>query len=148
MFGTRSPLAREYAVNLGLAFQLTNILRDLGTDAAQGRIYLPQEDLAGFRYSEQDVLNRTYSPAFTELMRFECARARDFYRKARETAERLPIEDCRALTVAEIMRGVYRRILDRIERSEYRVYEARVGLAPSYRLAIAAGVWLRALLHG
>ena len=73
VFGTRSPLAREYAVNLGLAFQLTNILRDLGTDAAQGRIYLPQEDLARFRYSEQDVLNRTYSPAFTELMRFECA---------------------------------------------------------------------------
>ena len=148
VFGTLSPLAREYAVNLGLAFQLTNILRDLGTDAAQGRIYLPQEDLARFRYSEQDVLNRTYSPAFTELMRFECARARDFYRKARETAERLPIEDRRALTVAEIMRGVYRRILDRIGRSEYRVYEARVGLAPSYRLAIAAGVWLRALLHG
>src|SRR6476661_7616052 len=71
IFGPTSARAQDYAVNLGMAFQLTNILRDLGTDAAQGRIYLPQEDLARFRYSEQDVLNRTYSPAFTELMRFE-----------------------------------------------------------------------------
>lgn len=148
VFGTRSSGAREYAVNLGLAFQLTNILRDIGADADQGRVYIPQEDLIRFGYSEQDVLARTYSPAFKELMRFECARAREYYQKAREAAERLPAADRRALTVAEIMRGVYRRILDRIERGEYRVYDSRVGLAPSYRLAIAGGVWLRALLHG
>lgn len=148
VFGTRSPRARDYAVNLGLAFQLTNILRDVGSDAAQGRIYLPQEDLNRFGYSEQDLLARAYSPAFSELMRFECDRAREYYRKADDAAECLPLDDRRALTVAEIMRGVYRRILDRIERSEYRVYDTRIGLAPSYRLAIAGGVWLRALLHG
>jgi len=79
-------------------------------------------------------------------MRFQCSRARDHYRKAREAADQLPLEDRRALMVAEIMRGIYARILDRIERSGYRVYDARVGLPPPYRLAIATGIWLRSLL--
>lgn len=148
VFGTHSPRAQDYAVNLGLAFQLTNILRDLRTDAEQGRIYLPQEDLARFGYTEHDLLTRTYSSSFSELMRFQCSRARDYYRKASQAADQLPVEDRRALTVAEIMRGVYARILDRIERSDYRVYDARVGLAPPYRLAIATGIWLRSLLAG
>lgn len=146
VFGTRSPLARDYAVDLGLAFQLTNILRDLGPDADRGRIYLPQEDLDRFGYTEDDLLNRRYSCRFIDLMRFECARARDFYARASQTAEALPPEDRRALTVAEIMRGVYVRILNRIERTEYRVYGPRISLAPPYRLAIAAGVWFRSLL--
>jgi phytoene synthase len=146
VFGARSVGARQYAIDLGLAFQLTNILRDLGTDAEQGRIYLPQEDLKRFGYSEADLLHRLYSPGFRDLMRFECARARDYYRKARQAVESLPVTDRRALTVAEIMRGVYVRILNRIERSDFRVYDARVGLPPSYRLTIAAGVWLRSLL--
>ncbi|MEW6544397.1 MAG: presqualene diphosphate synthase HpnD [Nitrospirota bacterium] len=146
VFGTTSPLARDYAVNLGLAFQLTNILRDLGTDADRGRIYLPQEDLTRFGYREEDLLARTTSPPFVELMRFECDRARQFYRKAREAVERLPAHDRRALIAAEIMHGVYARILDRIESSGYRVFGSRVRLAPPYRLAIAGGIWLRSLL--
>jgi len=143
VFGTRSPLANEYAVNLGLAFQLTNILRDLGTDAERGRIYLPREDLARFHYTEADLLARRYSPGFDDLMRFECERARDYYRKARAAVEAMPAADRRALTVAEIMRGVYARILDRIEHSGYRVFGPRISLPSFYRLAIATGVWLR-----
>ncbi|MGH7230348.1 MAG: presqualene diphosphate synthase HpnD [Nitrospiraceae bacterium] len=146
VFGTRSDKARQYAIDLGLAFQLTNILRDLGADADRGRIYLPQEDLARYGYSEADLRARTYSPGFVELMKFECARARGYYRKARQQSESLPGPDRRALTVAEIMRGVYVRILDRIERSGYRVFDTRLSLAPSYRLAIAAGIWLRSRL--
>ncbi len=146
VFGARSSLASDYAVNLGLAFQLTNILRDLTTDADRGRIYLPQEDLARFGCLEEDLLKRTYSPAFFALMDFECARAREFYRKAREAVDRMPADERRALTVAEIMRGVYSRILDRIEASGYQVFGARVSLAPSYRMAIAAAVWLRSRL--
>ena len=146
VFGTRSPKAQEYAVNLGVAFQLTNILRDLGSDAQQGRIYLPLEDLERFRYTERDLLKHTYSPGFVELMRFECARAREYYDRARRASTALPVDDRRALTVAEIMRGVYGRILSRIERSDYRVFDSRISLASSYRLAIAAGVWLRSLL--
>lgn len=146
VFGTRSPLAQEYAINLGAAFQLTNILRDLGTDADRNRIYLPQIDLALFGYQEEDLLKRTYSPRFQELMRFECTRAREFYRKAQLASAALPAADRRALTVAEIMRGVYARILSRIEASDYQVFGPRVSLAPSYRLAIAVGVWLRSWL--
>ncbi len=146
IFGTRSPLATDYAINLGLAFQLTNILRDLASDANRGRIYIPQEDFARFGCSEDDLLKRTYSPSFVELMRFECTRAREFYRKAREVSDRLPLEDRRALTVSEIMRGVYSRILDRIEASGYRVFGPRISLPPSYRLTIAAGIWLRSRL--
>jgi phytoene synthase len=143
VFGTQSSLAIDYAVNLGVAFQLTNILRDLGTDAAQGRIYLPQEDLARFQYGEQDLLERRYSPQFTELMTFECQRARRFYDNARQAIASMPVHDRRSLTVAEIMRGVYARILERIEKSGYRVLDHRVSLPASRRLAIAGGVWLR-----
>ena len=147
IFGTRSPQATEYAINLGQAFQMTNILRDLGSDADRGRIYLPQEDLDKFGYRAEELLQRTYTPQFTELMRFEAGRARAFYDQARRVAESLPPEDRRALTVAEIMRGIYVRILDRIERQDYRVYGPRISLAPPYRLAIAAGVWLKSFFH-
>jgi phytoene synthase len=143
VFGAKSPLAQDYAVNLGVAFQLTNILRDLGADADRGRIYLPQEDLARFGYREGDLLARTYSPQFFALMRYESGRTRQFYETAQSLSDQLPPGDRRALTVAEIMRGVYGRILDRIETSEYRVFGPRIGLAPPYRLAIAAWVWLR-----
>jgi phytoene synthase len=146
VFGTRSPQAEDYAVNLGVAFQLTNILRDLGPDADRRRIYLPQEDLRRFGYTEDDLARRTYSPKFLELMRFECDRARDFYDRARHAIDSLPAADRQALIVAEIMRGVYRRILERIESSRYRVFGPRVGLAPSYRLALAAAIWLKSRL--
>jgi phytoene synthase len=145
VFGARSSSTRDYAVNLGIAFQLTNILRDLATDADRGRIYLPLEDLARFGYREADLLGRTYSPQFLELMRFESARARGFYEKVQTAADALPSADRRALRVAEIMRGVYARILDRIEASRYRVFGPRISLTPPHRLAIAAGVWLRSL---
>jgi phytoene synthase len=146
VFETQSPVARDYAINLGLAFQLTNILRDLGPDGDRGRIYLPQEDLRKFGYAEDRLLQRTYSPEFVSLMRFECARAQDYYQQAARFGRALPAHDRRALTVAEIMRGVYERILRRIESSDYRVFGDRITLAPSYRLAIAAAVWLRSLL--
>lgn len=143
IFGTTSPRARDYAVNLGMAFQLTNILRDVGTDAAQGRIYLPREDLTRFKYSETDLMQCRYSSAFIELMQFQAARARNFYDLAEEALHALPVEDRRALTVAEIMRGVYARILREIERTHYRVFGSRVTLAPSRRMAVAARVWFR-----
>ena len=146
VFGTTSPRAQDYAVNLGMAFQLTNILRDLGNDAECGRVYLPQEDLARFMYREDDLMHRRYTPEFTALMRFEVGRAQEFYDKARRALESLPRTERRALTVAEIMRGVYSRILHRIEESGYRVLGERVTLSPRHRLAVAAGVWLQSRL--
>jgi 15-cis-phytoene synthase len=143
VFGPTTPHAQDYAVDLGMAFQLTNILRDLGTDAEQDRIYLPREDLAHFGYSEADLLQRKDSPQLHELVRFEAGRARQYYAKARAALESLPASDRRALTVAEIMRAVYSRILDRIERPGHQIFGPRVPLSTSNRLALAAGAWLR-----
>lgn len=146
IFGPTSPRAQDYAVDLGLAFQLTNILRDLATDAEQGRVYLPQEDLKRFSYSEADLLQREDNSHLRELIRFEAGRARDYYAKAEAALASLPIEDRRALTVAEIMRAVYSRILDRIERPDHQIFGPRVRLSTSGRLALAAGVWIRSRL--
>ena len=143
VFGPTSPHAQDYAVDLGMAFQLTNILRDLGTDAEQGRIYLPREDLAHFGYSEADLLQRKDCPRLHELVRFEAGRARQYYAKAQSALESLPASDRRALTVAEIMRAVYSRILEQIERPDYQVFGPRARLSTPNRLAPAAGVWLR-----
>jgi phytoene synthase len=143
IFGATSARAQDYAVDLGMAFQLTNILRDVGTDAAQDRIYLPLEDLKACEYSESALRQQTYSPEFKKLMQYETARARQYYDKARAALMALPTHERRALAVAEIMRGVYSRILKKIEDSEYKVFGPRIRLTTSHRLAIAAGIWLR-----
>ncbi|MFO0773980.1 MAG: presqualene diphosphate synthase HpnD [Nitrospiraceae bacterium] len=144
IFGTHSPTAEHYAIDLGLAFQLTNILRDLAVDGDNGRIYLPLEDLARFHYTEADLLARRKTPAFDAMMAFQCQRARRYYAQARSALQSLPPADRRALTVAEIMRGVYSRILDRIEGSQYQVFGPRIRLSSAHRLGLAAAIWLRA----
>ena len=143
VFGPTSAHAQDYAVDLGMAFQLTNILRDLGTDAEQGRIYLPQEDLANFGYSETDLLQRHDNWQLRDLVHFEAKRARDYYGKAQAALDGLPKSDRRALSVAEIMRAVYSRILERIDRPDHAVFGPRVRLSTSHRLALAASVWFR-----
>jgi len=143
VFGATSPRAQDYAVDLGMAFQLTNILRDVGADAAQNRIYLPLEDLKACKYSEKALRQQTYSPEFQKLMQYEAARARQYYDKAQAALMALPPHERRALTVAEIMRGVYSRILKKLEDSDYQVFGPRIRLTTNHRLAIAAGIWLR-----
>lgn len=143
IFGVTSARAQDYAVNLGMAFQLTNILRDLGTDAGQGRIYLPLEDLRACGYPEQALLQQTSSPELIAVMKRETARARDYYDRAQAALLSLPKKERRALTVAEIMRGVYSRILAKIEASDFQVFGPRVGLSTTHRLAIAVSIWLR-----
>lgn len=143
IFGATSARAQDYAVDLGMAFQLTNILRDLGVDAAQGRIYLPLDDLRGCNYPEQAMLQQTYSPEFKKLMQQETARAHHYYEKAHAALMALPRRERQALTVAEIMRGIYSRILTNIEQSDYRVFGPRISLSTTHRLAIALGIWLR-----
>lgn len=143
IFGTTSPRAQDYAVSLGMAFQLTNILRDIDADASDDRVYLPLEDLHSCHYSEKALLQKTYSPEFKTLMQQEAARARQYYEKARSALASMPPSERRALIVAEIMRGIYSRILDRIEQSGYQVFGPRISLSTSQRLAIALRIWLR-----
>lgn len=143
IFGVTSARAQDYAVALGMAFQLTNILRDVGTDAGERRIYLPLEDLRKWNYAEKSMLNRSYSPEFCALMEYEASRAHHYYQRADAALKALSSAERRALTVAEIMRGIYSRILDQIERSNYQVFGPRIGLTTTQRLFIALRIWLR-----
>jgi 15-cis-phytoene synthase len=143
IFGYRNPTARAYAESLGLALQLTNIIRDVSADIARGRIYLPLEDLRRFGVSEADLrAGRLISPV-VDLLRFECERAHSYYRRA---ADQLPREDGRSLVAAEIMAGIYFEILRRIERKGYDVFSARVRVPRPQRAVIALRLWLKALL--
>ncbi len=143
IFGVTSPHAQDYAVDLGMAFQMTNILRDLGTDAAQGRIYLPLDDLHACKYPEKAMLQQTYSPEFKTLMQRETARTHQYYEKAHAALMAIPRRERLALTVAEIMRGIYSQILKKIEQSDYQVFGPRISLSTTHRLAIALGILLR-----
>lgn len=143
IFGVTSARAQDYAVALGMAFQMTNVLRDVGTDAALGRIYLPLDDLQACRLPESALLKQTYSPEFKTLMQQEVARAHHYYATAQAALMDLSREERRALTVAEIMRGIYSRILTQIERSDYQVFGPRISVSTTHRLAIALGIWLR-----
>ena len=140
IFGYRNPKAKDYAVNLGLALQLTNIIRDLKVDAERGRIYLPQDELARFGYHEDELLRGAYTPAFFELIRFAGSRARQYFHSARQL---LAAEDRRSLFAAEIMGTIYYRLLDTIEASGYRVFDRTITLPTSHKLWIALSIWAR-----
>jgi 15-cis-phytoene synthase len=126
IFGYRNPGCKEYALQLGLALQMTNIIRDVGKDLGNGRIYLPQEDLARFGYSEAQLRDRQYNDRFVRLMEFEATRARKFFAGA---AESLPPEDRRSMVAAEIMGSVYHGLLRRMELDKFRVFEKEYRLS-------------------
>lgn len=134
IFGYTIPATKDYAHDLGIAFQLTNIIRDVGEDARRGRIYLPQEDLDRFTVTESDIANARNTPAFQQLMRFQVQRARAFYAKALSA---LPAADRRAQRPGLIMAAVYRQLLDKIERGGFDVLERRVTLTPLRKAWIA-----------
>jgi len=119
IFGYQDPACREYAVHLGKALQLTNILRDVRADAERGRVYLPQDELARFRVSPEEILRCEYSPRFYDLANSVAARARHFYGLARET---LPVVDRRSMVAAELMGSVYWRLLRKLERRRFEVF--------------------------
>jgi phytoene synthase len=142
IFGYTNPRAREYAVDVGLALQLTNILRDLSEDAERDRVYLPEEDLARFGVPAEDVLRGVYNRHFVALMEFESDRARRYYRSAERL---LPPEDAASLRPAEVMRRTYEEVLDRIVEERYFVFGRRLGLSRSRKAALAASMWIGAL---
>ena len=138
IFGYTDVRAREYAVNLGVALQLTNIMRDVQPDARAGRVYLPQEDLARFGVTADDLAAGRYTPNFVRLMEYEAARVHGCYERARAA---LPRADQRTLFAAEIMGRTYFALLETIERRRFRVFGARVSV-PTYRkLGIALSCW-------
>ena len=150
IFGYRDPAARQYAVDLGVALQLTNILRDVPGDFERGRVYIPLEDLRAHGCTEADLQREIQeagsglrSGAVKAVLRQQAMRARDYYGRA---ARGLPRQDVRRLVAAEIMGAIYRGILDRIELRDYDVFSSVVRIPRPRRALIAASTWARTML--
>ncbi|MDQ3198109.1 MAG: squalene/phytoene synthase family protein [Verrucomicrobiota bacterium] len=126
IFGYRNPRCREYAIQLGLALQVTNILRDVDKDLANDRIYLPAEEMARFGYSMADLEARTYNERFIKLMQSEADRAHAYFDRA---AAVLPREDRRSMVSAQIMASIYHALLRQMEKDRFRVFERDYGLS-------------------
>lgn len=139
IFGYRHEETKQYAINLGYALQLTNILRDVKADKDRGYIYLPREDMERFKVTEEDIMNEVYNDRFVALMEFEAQRARDYYHKARSL---LVPEERITMVAAEIMDAIYYRLLEKIQLSDYQVYETRVRVNALHKVLIAVRMWL------
>jgi len=141
IFGYRNPACRDYAIHLGKALQLTNILRDVRNDGARGRIYLPLVELRQHGVSEHEILEGSYSDRYVRLAGAVAARAREFYRRARSA---LPVEDRRSMVAAELMGTVYWRLLCKLDRNRFNVFGPQpVRLSKPHKLALIARSWLR-----
>jgi phytoene synthase len=143
VFGSRDAGSRDYAINLGLALQVTNIIRDVGVDFANGRVYLPQEDLARFGVTEDDIRAGTVTGPMRRLLAHECQRARQFFNAA---AQAMPPAEARRLVAAEIMGGIYFEILQRIEQRGYDVFTEVIRVPKAIRARIALTIWARTQL--
>jgi phytoene synthase len=140
IFGYTRPDTLQYAEKLGLAFQLTNIIRDVGEDARKGRIYLPVNELQQFNVTAADLLNARHSENFEKLMRFQVERAKSVYDEALKL---LPKEDRRAQRPGLIMSAIYRTLLDEIERDGFHVLNQRISLTPIRKLWLAWKTYVR-----
>ena len=141
IFGYTNPRTLDYAKDLGTAFQLTNIIRDVGEDARKNRIYLPMEDLRNFEVTAAEILKGSYSERFVRLMDFQTKRANSFYQKAMDA---LPGEDRHAQRAGLVMAAIYRATLAEIERDAFRVLDRRTSLTPLRKLWIAWKTWISA----
>jgi len=139
IFGYRYEETQQYAVNLGYALQLTNIVRDVKADKDRGYIYLPREDMERFKYTEQDLIAEVYNERFVALMQFQVQRARQYYHKARQS---LRPEERVSMVAAEIMDAIYYRLLEKIELNDYRVFEQTIRVRTPHKLLTAMRIWL------
>jgi len=141
VFGYQDAACREYAVFLGKALQLTNILRDVRSDAQRGRIYLPLSELGRFKVAPEEILRLEYSPRFFELANSMAQRARHYYRLARDT---LPAVDRRSMVAAELMGAVYWRLLRKLERQRFDIFGPRLTrLNKGHKALLILRSWLR-----
>ncbi len=140
IFGYKHKSAKDFAVNLGIALQLTNILRDIKKDAENGRIYLPQEDINRFNYSEADLMRYSYDQNFRNLMQYEVQRAKKYFENATEA---LDLDDKSSMFAARAMQHIYYKILERIEKVEYDVFSNEVKVSKIEKVGISLGVWAK-----
>jgi len=141
IFGVTDSRTSDYAAQLGLAFQLTNIIRDVGEDARRDRIYLPLQELEKFNLTPADIIARRHTPAFVDLMHFQATRAREAYRHAYEL---LPAADKRAQRPGLMMAAIYSTLLNEIERDGFQVMDQRTSLTPIRKFWLAWKTWINA----
>ena len=139
IFGYKYEETKNYAVNLGYALQLTNILRDIGHDKERGYIYIPKEDLRKFDYSEEELIRGIHNDNFVELMRFETGRAREYYHKARTF---LRPNEKPTIIAAEIMDSIYYRLLEKIELNDFNVYQGKIRVSAIHKILLAFKHWV------
>src|SRR6516165_12293695 len=140
IFGYNNPQSRKYAIALGLALQVTNIIRDVANDLRADRIYLPGEDLTRFNYTEKDLRSGVVDTRFLQLMNFEAARAEKFFAEATKL---LPRDDHRSMLPAEIMRSIYQALLRRMKLDNFRVFEKDYRLSKTEKAGRAAAQLLK-----
>lgn len=138
IFGYKYEETKQYAINLGYALQLTNILRDIKNDKNRGYIYIPLEDLDKYKYTEKELMHEVYNDNFIELMRFQTKRARDFYHKARTA---LRPDEKSSLIAAIIMDSIYYRLLDKIELNDFNVFKKKIRVSGIHKVMIALKNW-------
>ena len=143
IFGYRDPRARDAAIDLGLAMQLTNIMRDVREDAESGRVYLPAEDLERFGYGEDELMRGVVNERFVALLRFEAERARGYYRSA---ATLLNYLSPRSRACPAVLQGLYSRLLDRMEQRGFDAFSERVRLSSGEKIRLMAKHWATSLL--
>jgi len=140
IFGTQDRQTQKYAHDLGMAFQLTNIIRDVGEDARRGRIYIPMDELKQFNVPAVDILNARYSDNFTALMQFQYERAQRYYEQA---FAQLPAVDRKSQRPGLIMAAIYRTLLEEIKAENFQVLHQRISLTPVRKLWLAAKTWIK-----
>ncbi|MCE1189231.1 MAG: presqualene diphosphate synthase HpnD [Ignavibacteria bacterium] len=140
IFGYKHESARDFAENLGIALQLTNIIRDVSKDAEKGRIYLPLEELRMFNYTQEELFAHRYNENFIALMEFQTARAKRYFEKA--TAS-LDLEDKASMFAARAMQHIYYRLLERIIRAKYDVFNKQIKVSKFEKVGISLGVWAK-----
>lgn len=140
IFGYKHKSAKDFAVNLGVALQLTNILRDVKKDSETGRIYLPQDELKLFNYSDEDIFQQKYNENFIELMSFQAQRAEKFFQKATES---LNLDDKASMFAARAMQHIYHKMLEKIIDAKYNIYSKNIKVSKIEKVGISVGVWAK-----
>lgn len=140
IFGYKHKSAKDFAIDLGIALQLTNILRDIKHDYQKGRIYLPLEDLRKFNYSEKEIHLQNYNGNFINLMQYEVNRAKFYFDKA---TEELNLEDKGSMFAARAMQHIYFKLLQKIISKEYDIYKNNIKVSTFEKVGISVGVWAK-----
>jgi phytoene synthase len=140
IFGYNHPSTKDFAIDLGIALQLTNILRDISKDAESGRIYLPQEDLKNFQYSETELISKVYNDQFKDLMKYETGRAKMYFNSA---TSHLDLDDKKTMFAARAMQHIYYKMLEKIISADYDVFNNNIKVSNFEKIGIALGVWAK-----